>query len=102
MGLEMLEDEAMRRALHGDMQPVFYQGREVGSVRKRSDAMLMFLLRKHYRKRYHRSVDAAPEDGLKKLLAAVDGVTHDTAADKAVDGVFDGVFDGVVDDAADD
>jgi len=40
-----LEDEARRRAIEGVEEPVFYQGEVVGSVRKFSDTLLMFLLK---------------------------------------------------------
>ena len=44
-GTDILEDEARRRAYDGVDEPVFYQGTMVGTVRKYSDALLMFLLR---------------------------------------------------------
>lgn len=44
-GTDALEDEALRRAVEGFDQPVYYCGREVGNIRKYSDALLKFLLR---------------------------------------------------------
>lgn len=44
-GVDALEDEAVRRALEGRLEPVFYQGKECGAVRKYSDALLMFMLK---------------------------------------------------------
>lgn len=42
---DALEDEAIRRAVDGVEEPVFYQGEVVGHVTKYSDALLMFYLR---------------------------------------------------------
>lgn len=42
---ETLEDEAVRRATAGVLEPVFYQGRKVGAVRRYSDGLMQFLLR---------------------------------------------------------
>ena len=42
---EMLEDEAVRRAVEGTLKPVFQGGKQVGSIREYSDGLLMFLLR---------------------------------------------------------
>lgn len=46
-GVEALEYEARRRALHGTEEPVFHQGLEVGTVRKYSDTLTIFLLKAH-------------------------------------------------------
>lgn len=45
VGTELMEYEAARRAYHGNLEPVFYKGEEVGAVRKYSDVLLMFLLK---------------------------------------------------------
>lgn len=42
--LEILEDLAMRRALGADRRPVFHRGKQVASVERHNDAMLMRLL----------------------------------------------------------
>ncbi len=42
--VDLLEQEARRRALVGEEEPIWYQGAIVGSVRKKSDTLLMFLL----------------------------------------------------------
>ena len=42
---DKLEEEARRRALDGTEEPVFYQGKPVGFVRRYSDRLLTFLLR---------------------------------------------------------
>lgn len=43
-GLDVLEDEARRRAVIGVDEPVFYKGDICGYVRKYSDTLLIFLL----------------------------------------------------------
>jgi hypothetical protein len=45
IGCDALEDEAVRRALSGVEEPVFYQGTRRGTIRKYSDQLLMFLLK---------------------------------------------------------
>ena len=45
IGAEALEDEAMRRAAEGVDEPVFHQGAQVGTVRKYSDTLAIFLLK---------------------------------------------------------
>lgn len=44
---EALELEARRRAEKGVLEPIFYQGVKVGTVRRYSDSLLMFLLKAH-------------------------------------------------------
>jgi hypothetical protein len=42
---DVLEDEAVRRAVEGWDEPVFYQGSKCGTVRRYDSGLLMFLLR---------------------------------------------------------
>jgi hypothetical protein len=42
---QTLEDEAIRRATEGTLEPVFYQGDMCGAVRRYSDGLMQFLLR---------------------------------------------------------
>lgn len=54
-GTDALVAEARRRAHEGFEEPVFYQGKQVGAVRKWSDNLLMFLIkerRPEYRERF--------------------------------------------------
>ena len=44
-GGETLEEEAVRRARDGWDEPVWYQGQQVGTVRRYSDTLLIFLLK---------------------------------------------------------
>ena len=45
IGADALEDEAMRRAKEGLLEPVFHQGRAIGTIRKYSDTLTIFLLK---------------------------------------------------------
>lgn len=47
LGVESLIDEARRRAFEGCDEPVYYRGEVVGSVKKYSDVLLMFLIKGH-------------------------------------------------------
>jgi hypothetical protein len=42
---DLLESEAIQRATTGWLVPVYYQGRQCGSVRRYSDGLMMFILR---------------------------------------------------------
>lgn len=42
---EVLKDEALRRAVKGVLEPVFYKGKKCGSVRKYSDSLLALLIK---------------------------------------------------------
>lgn len=44
---DLIEAEVYRRAVHGVMEPVFYQGNIVGYVRKYSDRLAELLLKRH-------------------------------------------------------
>jgi hypothetical protein len=44
-GVQRLEDEAVRRAMTGVDEPVFYKGEEVAKITRYSDTLLMFLLK---------------------------------------------------------
>jgi hypothetical protein len=46
-GLDQLRDEAVRRAYHGVEEAVWHRGEAVGTLRRYSDQLLMFLLRAH-------------------------------------------------------
>jgi len=59
IGLDALEDEAIRRAREGVVEPVFQAGLHCGNVRKYSDLLLIFLLKS---RRPHRYAGAIPRD----------------------------------------
>lgn len=52
IAIELLEEEARRRAQDGVLEPVFYLGARVGSVRKYSDTLTIFLLKAHRPDKY--------------------------------------------------
>jgi hypothetical protein len=52
VGASVIEDEAMRRGLHGVERPVFQAGKLVGHVREYSDTLLLALLRAHLPDKY--------------------------------------------------
>ena len=64
-GTDRLEDEAIRRAHDGTEEPVFYQGKVCGNVRRYSDKLIMFLLssRRPEKYRSHSSVEMTGKDG---------------------------------------
>jgi hypothetical protein len=53
IGTGLIEDELFRRTVHGVDEPVFYQGEIVGYTKRRSDALMMFLLRARRPQVYH-------------------------------------------------
>ena len=80
---QVLEDEAVRRAYEGNLEPVFYEGEAVEYILKYSDALLMFLLRGLKAKRYNtqRTELSGPDNGpiplSNDLLALADLFTPD-------------------------
>lgn len=62
--LEILEDLAMRRALGADHRPVFHRGKQVASVERHNDAMLMRLLARFDRLRERQALRAAASAGM--------------------------------------
>lgn len=46
-GIDVLEDEAKKRAIEGEREPIYYQGKRVGSIMKKSDFCLSMVLRAH-------------------------------------------------------
>jgi hypothetical protein len=55
---DLLEDEAVRRAHDGIMEPVFYKGKPAGVIRVYSDGLMMFLLRGFKNDKYRDRVSA--------------------------------------------
>lgn len=60
LSTQALEDEAITRATTGRNRPVFYQGRVVGSIRERSDLLLMFMLKARRPDKYRDRFDLVP------------------------------------------
>lgn len=76
-GLDDAEEALYERGVKGWLEPVYYKGEEVGSVRKFSDTCLIRFLQAHrpnlYAEKYvHR---LAEDDPVSEALKAVDGLT---------------------------
>lgn len=54
---DALELEARRRAATGVLEPVYYQGKRAGQVRRYSDTLLIFLLKAHRPEKFRENVD---------------------------------------------
>ena len=52
IAVENLEGEGFRRAMEGVLEPVYYKGAKVGSIRKYSDSVLIFLLKGNMKSLY--------------------------------------------------
>lgn len=57
LATSLLEEEGQRRAYHGVLEEVRYKGEVVGTVRKYSDALLMFMLRARRPEKYRDGAD---------------------------------------------
>lgn len=57
--LGILEDLAMRRAMGADHRPVFHRGKQIASVERHNDAMLMRLLARFDRLRERQALQAS-------------------------------------------
>lgn len=60
---QVLEDEAVRRATEGTLEPVFYQGIKCGAVRRYSDGLIQFLLRGFRPQKYSSKAEITGPDG---------------------------------------
>lgn len=74
LGVERLQDDAMRRALEGTPRAVFRNGRQVGSVQQFDNRLLQFLLKAHrpetYGERGKAALSPLPFDLAQRLAAA--------------------------------
>jgi hypothetical protein len=77
-GIDLLEHELLRRALHGWSETVFYEGKPCGEVTKHSDRLGMFLLKAHRPQTYgnRRTAEKARSPWFGEILAAIDGKTR--------------------------
>ena len=67
-GYDMLEEEARRRAVDGVLEPVFFQGEEVGQIRRYSDQLLSQLLKGYRPKRFNPGANVSVDNGEKVTL----------------------------------
>ena len=58
LGIDAIELEVRRRALYGTEEPLMYQGKQVGTIVRQSDQLLMFLLEAYRPRTYGRRVVA--------------------------------------------
>ena len=56
-GVDRLEEEAERRGFKGVMEPVYYKGEKVGTIRRYSDTLAIFLLKAHRPEKYRENID---------------------------------------------
>jgi hypothetical protein len=61
--IELLEQEARRRATKGVKKPIFFQGQECGTVQVFSDQLLIFLLKAAKPDTYRENQDKRPDEG---------------------------------------
>ena len=62
VGVDTLEEEARRRAYLGVDEPVYYQGKQCGSIKRYSDTLLIFLLKAHRPDKYKDRRDVTTSD----------------------------------------
>jgi len=81
IAMDVLEDEAIRRAVEGWQEPVFYQGEQVATIRKYSDTLLIFLLKGNKPEKYHERAEHTGPGGSQLigeiLVRNVDGRRED-------------------------
>jgi hypothetical protein len=65
---DVLEDEARRRAFEGVEEPVFQKGEKVGTIRRYSDTLLMFLLKGIRPQKWRESRATLPPAELNKMI----------------------------------
>lgn len=63
-GTEVLEEEAFRRAKQGVLEPVYQGGSKVGTIRKYSDTLLIFLLKARKPETYRENATVKHEGGI--------------------------------------
>ena len=61
VGVDTLEEEARRRAMGYD-EPVYYQGKQCGSIKRYSDTLIIFLLKAHRPDKYKDRRDVTTSD----------------------------------------
>jgi AcrR family transcriptional regulator len=73
---EKLEAEAIRRAYDGVEEPVFYKGLQIGTIRKYSDTLLIFLLKaadpEKYREKSSLELTGRSDQPIESVVRVVD------------------------------
>jgi hypothetical protein len=65
---DTLEDEARRRAYEGTDEPVFQKGEKVGTIKRYSDVLLIFLLKGIRPQKWRESRATIPPAELNKMI----------------------------------
>ena len=71
LGVRGIEDEVVRRAVHGHATPVFFHGKQVATVRKYSDRLLALLYRRHVMDRTQAQESVTAVDAVTALLREI-------------------------------
>lgn len=94
IGMEAVEDEAIRRAHEGVLEPVYFMGICIDQVRKYSDTLMIFLLKGAMPHKYRdqstvelstKLTQMSPAEKRAEMLAilksgVLDQITHESAA----------------------
>lgn len=64
IGISALEDEAHRRGFEGCDEPIYHLGKAVGTVKKYSDTLAIFLLKAHAPERFRERHEINHSGGL--------------------------------------
>jgi hypothetical protein len=71
---DLLEREAVRRAVSGTQKPVFYKGEECGLIKEYSDTLLMFVMKARKPEKYRDNSENnkyGPQDGVPVIVREV-------------------------------
>lgn len=74
---DWLEEEARTRAEKGWLEPVFYKGEKIGSIRKKSDLLLIVLLKANMPDKYRDNVQHIFDPNQPLVVKRVSGVSMD-------------------------
>ena len=78
LGVRAIEDEMVRRAVHGNATPVFFQGKQVATVRRYSDRLLALLYKRHV---IDRAAAKHPDSAVEALAALLREIGNDGSDD---------------------
>jgi hypothetical protein len=69
---DVIEGELFCRAVHGEKEPVFYKGKKVATILRKSDPLLMFIARGAMPEKYreHTSIEHSGSVDLVQILEA--------------------------------
>ena len=77
-----LESEAVRRAIHGTDEPVYYKGKVCGQIRKYSDTLMIVLLKANFGDKYRekQSIEHSGQMQGGELKVVIDGNWYGNAS----------------------